>query len=297
VWENTAQAGQIQITKLSGDDNEINGLPKGSPLAGAVFEVYAYKSGNLLDRFASGTDGRAVSKPLPLGRYAVKEVQAPQWYRISDEPMDIEIEFAAQIVKREFLNYSANTGVKIRKVGNYEAMPGDTIKYDFKELQNTSAVPLADFYWRDALPTEAVRLNKIVTGTYNQSLKYKILVTTNKGDTRVIADNLSTTENHAIDCRGAALGLANDEYATSFTLVFGTVKAGFCKVETPSVYVTVNRGLANGREFANKSDIGGKYSGTGEWIVGASNWVVRTVAPAAPIAPAAPAAKLPRTGY
>jgi uncharacterized surface anchored protein len=287
VWENTPQAGQIQITKLSGDDNEQNGLPKGSPLPGAVFEVYAYKSGNLVDRFTSGADGRAVSKPLPLGRYAVKEVQAPQWYRPSAEPLDIEIEFATQIIRREFSNYSANTGVKIKKVGNYEAMPGDTIKYDFKEIANTSAVPLTDFFWRDIIPTDAVRLNRIVTGTYSQSLKYKILATTNKGDTMIVTDNLSTTQNNVIDCRNANLGLAADEYVTGFTLVFGTVKAGFCKVDTPSVYVTVNKNLPNGYEFANKSDIGGRAFGT-EWVVGNSTWLTKTYAQ--PV-------KMPRTGY
>jgi uncharacterized surface anchored protein len=286
VWENTPQMGQIQIMKLSGDDNEVNGLPKGTPLSGAVFEIYNYKSGNLVDRFVSGADGRAVSKPLPIGRYTVKEVQAPAWYRLSTETMDIEVEFATQIIKREFLNYSANTGVKIKKVGNYEAMSGDTIKYEFKEIQNTSTVPLTDFYWRDIVPTDAVRLNKIVTGTYNQSLKYKILVTTNKGDTKVIADNLSTTQNNVIDCRNAALGLRSDEYVTSFTLVFGTVKAGFCKVETPSTYMTVLPNLPNGYEFGNKSDIGGKYGS--EWVVGASSWVTKCYAKNV---------KLPRTGY
>jgi uncharacterized surface anchored protein len=286
VWENTPQAGQIQITKLSGDENEVNGLPKGAPLSGAVFEVYAYKSGNLVDRFISGADGRAVSKPLPLGRYIVKEVQTPQWYKLSTESLDIEIEFATQIIKREFLNYSANTGVKIKKVGNYEAMGGDTIKYDFKEIANTSAVPLTDFFWRDIIPTDAVRLNKIVTGTYNQSLQYKILATTNKGDTMIIADNLSTPQNNVIDCRNANLGLASDEYVTSFTLVFGTVKAGFCKVETPAVYVTVLNNLPNGCEFANKSDIGGKYGS--EWVIGNSTWLTKTYAQ--PV-------KMPRTGY
>jgi uncharacterized surface anchored protein len=84
VWENTPEMGQIQITKLAGDDNEVNGLEKGSPLEGAIFEVYHYKSGNLIDRFVSGTDGRAVSKPLPIGRYVVKEVQAPQWVQAFD---------------------------------------------------------------------------------------------------------------------------------------------------------------------------------------------------------------------
>ena len=286
VWENTPQLGQIQITKKSGDDNEVTGLEKGSPLAGATFEIYEYKSGNLVDRIVSGNDGRAVSKPLPLGRYVVKEVQAPQWYKLSTESLDIEIEFATQIIKRDFLNYAANTGVKIRKTGNYEAMPGDTIRYDIKEVRNTSTVPLTDFYWRDVLPTDAVRLNRIVTGTYNQSLKYKILATTNKGDTIIIADNLSTTKNNAIDCRPAALGLRNDEYITSFTLVFGTVKAGFAEVEKPQVYTTVNMGLANGYQFANKVDVGGKYGS--EWVIGNSTWVTTTYAQ--PV-------KLPRTGW
>jgi hypothetical protein len=286
VWENTPQMGQIQITKLSGDDNEVNGLEKGSPLAGAVFEIYQYKNGNLVDRFVSGADGRAVSKPLPLGRYIVKEVQAPQWYRLSTESMDIEVEFATQIIKREFVNYSANTGVRIRKAGNYEAMPGDTIRYDIKEIANTSSVQLTDFFWRDIVPTDAARLSKIVTGTYSQSLKYKVIATTSKGDTRVIADNLSTTANNVIDCRNAALGLAGDEYITSFSLVFGTVKAGFCQVEVPQVFVTVKTGLANGYEFANKADAGGKYGS--EWVIGNSTWVTKIYAKPS---------KLPRTGY
>jgi hypothetical protein len=200
--------------------------------------------------------------------------------------MDIEVEFATQIIKREFQNFSANTGVTIKKTGVYETMPGNEIRYDFKELRNDSTVPLTDFFWRDVLPTDAVRLTKIVTGTYNQSLKYKVLITTNKGDTRVIADNFSTTKNNVIDCRNAALGLANDEYVTTFTLVFGTVKAGFCKVETPQVYVTVNKNLPNGYEFGNKCDAGGKYSG--EFVIGGSTWVSRVYAPPT---------KLPRTGY
>ena len=286
IWENTPQMGQIQILKLSGDDNEVNGLEKSSPLSGAVFEVYHYKSGNLIERFVSGTDGRAVSKPLPLGRYIVKEVQAPQWYRLSSESIGIEIEFATQIIKREFYNYSANTGVRIRKTGNYETIPGDTIRYDIKEVGNTSSVQLSDFFWRDVISTDAVRLSKIVTGTYNQSLKYKILVTTNKGETRVIADNLSTTENNVVECRNAALGLANDEFVTSFTLVFGTVKAGFSQVQAPQVFVTVNKNLPNGYEFANKVDVGGKYNG--EWVIGGSTWVTTIYAQPT---------KMPRTGY
>ena len=285
-WENTPQMGQIQITKKSGDDNQVNGLPAGTPLSGAVFEVYNHRTGNLIDRFVSGADGRAVSKPLPLGRYTVKEVRAPQWYRISDQALDIEIEFATQIIKHDFLNYSANTGVSIRKTGNNEAMSGDVIPYTIREIRNTSTVPLTDFYWRDTLPVDAVRLTKITTGTYNQALQYKIIATTNKGDTRVIADNLSTTRNNVIDCSNASLGLRSDEFITSVTFVFGTVKAGFAEVEKPQIFVKVQPNLPNGYQFANKCDVGGKYGS--EWVVGNGTWL--TTIYALP-------GKLPRTGY
>lgn len=286
-WENTPEQGQIQVMKKSGDDNQINGLPAGSFLQGAVFEAYDYKTGNLLDRFVSGADGRAVSRPLPLGRIIVKEVQAPSFYSLSSQVLDLEIEYAGQIVKAEFLNYSANTGVAIRKIGNLEAMAGDVISYDIKEVRNTSTVPLTDFFWRDILPVDAVRLTKIVTGTYNQALQYKVMITTNKGDTRVISDNLSTTRNNVIDCSNAALGLKSDEYVTSFTLLFGTVRAGFCQVEQPKIYVQVLSNLPNGYVFANRADIGGKYGQ--EWIIGNTTWqtIIYTGKPGT----------LPRTGY
>ncbi|MDR0859182.1 MAG: hypothetical protein LBN97_09140, partial [Oscillospiraceae bacterium] len=285
-WENTPKLGQIQLTKKSGDDNEVNGLSAGSPLSGAIFEVYDYKTGNLADRFVSGADGRAISKPLPLGRYLVKEVQSPQWYKLSTEVSDIEIEFAGQIIKRDFLNYSANTGVTIEKIGNIEAMSGDEIKYTFRTIRNDSTVPLTDFYWRDTLPVDAVRLTKIVTGTYNQSLKYKIIATTNSGGSMIIADNLSTTKSTTLDCTNAALGLGSNEYITSVTFMFGTVKAGFSQVLTPQVFVKVQPNLANAYKFANKSDIGGKYQT--EWIVGNSVWTTSVYAKSKP---------LPRTGY
>jgi uncharacterized repeat protein (TIGR01451 family) len=287
-WENVPEMGQVQIIKKSGDDNEINGLPAGSPLAGATFEIYEYKSGNLVDRFVSGSDGRAVSKPLPLGRYTIKEVAAPQWYKVSDKTLDITIEFATQILKMEVLNYSANTGVYIKKTGPAECMPGDTIKYDIREVRNTGTVPLTDFYWRDSLPVDAARVTKLVTGTYNQSLKYKVIAVTNKGETKVVADNLSTTRNNVIDFSNASLGLRNDEYIVSFTLIFGTVKAGFCQVEAPQVYVKVLAGLPNGYQFANKADCGGKYGR--EWVLSNSTTVCTVYNPTLP-------GKLPRTGY
>jgi len=66
VWENWPIAGQIQIQKVYGDDNQHNGLPAGSPLAGAVFEIFEARTGNLVDRIMSNDRGMAVSRPLPI---------------------------------------------------------------------------------------------------------------------------------------------------------------------------------------------------------------------------------------
>ena len=86
--------------------------------------------------------------------------------------------------------------------------PGDP--YTFKDIGNNSTVPLDSFYWRDTLPTDAVRLDKIITGTYSARLNYKVVFQTNLNDTqRVLADNLNTQKNYTLDASPAALGLAS----------------------------------------------------------------------------------------
>ena len=81
-WENTPITGQIQIIKRSADYNPTNGLPAGTLLEGAVFEIYD-KAGNLVDTIKSDSRGLAVSKQLPLSRYSVREVKAPANYGIN----------------------------------------------------------------------------------------------------------------------------------------------------------------------------------------------------------------------
>jgi len=199
----------------------------------------------------------------------------------------VEIEFSSQILKYEFTNESANLGVAIKKTGPVETMPGQQIKYEFKTIQNQSTVPLSDFFFRDIIPVNAVKLDKVITGTYNQSLRYKIMYKTNKNDYRVMADNLSTTNNNAIDASAASLGLYSDEYVTEIMFVFGNVKAGFCQVENPYIFCTVKSNITNITEFANKSDIGGTHNG--EWIISSSSWVTKLFINKPPV--------LPRTGY
>lgn len=285
-WKNTPILGQIQIIKTSADDNPINGLPAGTLLEGAVFEIYD-KAGNVVDTIRSDSRGRAVSKPLPLSRYTVREVAAPDYYAINPTVMNAYLEYEGQIVTFEVEDNSVATGVNIKKTGPAQVVSGQPIQYAITGLGNTSTVPLTSFYWRDALPGQ-VTLTRLVTGTYNQSLAYKIVYKTNlSGDTyRTLADNLSTTRNYVLDASPTALGLAANEKVTEFMYVFGQVKAGFAQVETPYIHGTVAQGLTNNASFVNVADVGGLYNG--QWIMGVSRWVTTVYAKPEP---------LPRTGY
>ena len=285
-WSNTAECGQIQVIKKSANDNPINGLPAGTLLEGAVFEIYD-KAGNVVDTIKSDRNGRAVSKTLPLSRYTVREIKAPANYSINPTVMTAYLEFNGQIVTFEVQNTSVSTGVSIKKTGPVQAVPGQPIRYVFSQIKNSSNVALDSFYWRDQLPAQ-VTLSKIVTGSYNQPLSYKVVYKTNlSGDYRTLADNLSTSKVYVLDARPAVLGLAANERVTEVMFVFGNVKAGFAQVETPYIYATARSGLANNASVVNVADVGGLYNG--QWIQAVSRWLTTVYTKTT--------VKLPKTGY
>ena len=285
-WSNTAECGQIQIIKKSANDNPINGLPAGTLLEGAVFEIYD-KAGNVVDTIKSDRNGRAISKTLPLSRYTIREIKAPANYSINPTVMTAYLEFNGQIVTFEVQNTSVSTGVSIKKTGPVQAVPGQPIRYVFSQIKNSSNVALDSFYWRDQLPAQ-VTLSKIVTGSYNQPLSYKVVYKTNlSGDYRTLADNLSTSKVYVLDARPAVLGLAANERVTEVMFVFGNVKAGFAQVETPYIYATARSGLANNSGIVNVADVGGLYNE--QWIQAVSRWLTTVYTKTT--------VKLPKTGY
>ena len=130
-WENTPITGQIQITKTSADYNSVNGWPAGTPIPGTEFEIYNARTGNLVDTVETDKNGVASSRPLPLGRYKIVESKAADFYGLDKTPIEVEIEFAGQIVKVAMTNKSLYTNVSIQKTGYVEVMPGQQIRYDF----------------------------------------------------------------------------------------------------------------------------------------------------------------------
>ena len=287
-WQNTPITGQIQVTKVSADYNAMNGWPAGTPIPNTVFEIYNARTNRLVDTIKTDKNGLAVSKPLPLARYKIVESKAAEFYGLDKTPIEVEIEYAGQIVKASMTNKSLSTNVSIKKTGYVEVMPGQLVRYNFAGIANNSTTALGSFYWRDTLPVKAVRLQTIYTGTWNTPGNYKIVYRTNLSrDTwRTLADNLSTSKNYVLDASPAALGLAANEYVTEFMAAFGIVPANFRQVEAPRVDCKALAKLTGGTQFVNQADAGGVYNG--QWIMATSRWVTRIYAPSKP---------LPRTGY
>ena len=284
-WKNVPVTGQIQIIKRSADYNPTNGLPAGTLLEGVVFEIYD-KAGNLVDTIRSDSRGLAVSKPLPLSRYTIREVKAPANYGVNETELTAYLEHEGQIVKFEVTNKSLTTGVSITKTGPKEIMAGQPVRYTFSGIANSSNVRLDSFYWRDTLPAE-VRLDTVVTGTYNFPGTYKITYRVNGGEYRTLADNLSTSKNYTLAASATALGLASNERVTEVMFVFGQAPAGFAQVEKPYLHCTAVANLAS-TSFVNVADVGGVYNG--QWVQAVSRWV--TTVYGKPVIPT-----LPRTGY
>ena len=283
-WENTPITGQIQIIKRSADYNPTNDLPAGTLLEGAVFEIYD-KTGNLVDTIKSDSRGLAVSKQLPLSRYSVREVKAPANYGINEEVLTAYLEYEGQILRFEVTDKSLSTGVSITKTGPKEVVSGQPVNYTFSGIANTSNVRLDSFYWRDTLPAQ-VRLNTVVTGTYNFPGTYKITYRVNGGEYRTLADNLSTAQNYTLAASPTALGLAANERVTEIMFVFGQAPAGFAQVEQPALKCTAINGLTAGSSFVNIADVGGVHND--QWVQAISRWVTTVYGKTEP---------LPRTGY
>ena len=279
LWENSKTQGQIQIIKKSADYNPITGKPAGSLLEGAIFEITRADTGVVVDRIVSDYRGVAASGPLPIGRYKIREITAPDYYQLNTTEFEVQLKVPNDVVQVEVLNNTANISTSVKKQGNTTVTPGQQMRYDFYDICNLSNVPLENFYWHDQIPTDAVRLNVIHTGTWNQpGLTYKVTYKTNLNSSyRDLATGLLSTQSYDLDCSASRLGLASNEYITDFRFEFGTVKAGFREENRPMILVTVLPNLANGYRFANRTDVGGKYND--KWFTSDYTWVTEICGP------------------
>ena len=290
VVENTPVLGQIQVVKKSSQNNPVTNQLKGSLLQGAVFEVENAETGRIVDTIASDSRGIAASNPLPLGRYFVREIKAPRFYQLNTQKVEVKLKVEGDVVRIEMYNDAASIKTSIKKTGNYTVDAGDNMRYDITNVANQSNVPLDNFFWHDRIPTDAVRVGTITTGTYNARVWYKITYKTNKNGYRVLADNLLSTNRYSFKVDSGSLKLAIGEYVTDIRYEFGTVPTGFKMTEKATVYVYVPSYMGNGYNITNRVDCGGSYQG--EWDSSTSAWVTRIHR-----APIYTKPTLPKTGY
>jgi len=288
TWENTPQKGQIVITKRSADYNALTGLPAGSPLAGASFEVYNM-TGNLMDKMVSAENGVAASKPLPTGVYMIKEVSAPRYYAVNTKELYAEIRHNGDIVKFEFLDNSIDLNLTIDKKGANQISPGQTIAYELYNIKNQSSAVLENFYIHDRIPTDAARVTKIVTGTYSERLYYNITYKTNYKDYRVLAENLLTKNSYEYSLHPNVLGLAAGEYVTDVRLEFTKASPGFQSLENMTVFCEVMPTIPKDYKVVNRADCGGRYGN--EWESANTSWTTIVWKQDTPKTP------LPKTGW
>ena len=259
--ENERIKGQIRIIKTSEDDNFINKEKAGTPISNVKFEIYD-SNRNKVDEIITEKDGTAITKMLDKGHYYILEVESGEWYLLNTKEFEVDIEYHKQIVDVKITNESEKPDIEIEKTGIIQTTANQEIKYDFK-FKNTGNVPLSNFTWIDELPTDYVRITKLITGTYNQDLNYNIYYKTNLNDYKLLAENLNTKTNHYIDF--ANLDIADNEYVTNFKIDFGTVDVDFTSEVNPYIFVKTLDTVKNEDVFTNTTRIEGNNKGYLVW--------------------------------
>jgi len=287
VIENRLMVGRIQITKVSSGFNDLTKDREGAGLRGATFEIYNNRM-ELVDTITTeGRQGIATSKPLPLGVYGIVEVSSPDYFLTDREMFYAEIKIHDDLIRFRVLNDPVDLEVSVEKRGIAEVQPGNVMYYELRDIRNSSNVPLREFYLRDILPTEAVRLQKIWTGVWSERVSMELQIRTNLSpNLRTVRRNLLSTTNNEIDV--STLGLAGGEFVTEFRLVFGEVQPGFHETTAPRLEVRVLDTATHGMKFTNRVDVGGRY--LDKWVYETGGWTTSVWGRPQPRGP------LPRTG-
>lgn len=199
-----------------------------------------------------------MTKELLKGKYKILEVDCPDYYILTDVVFNAEIVKHQEIVNIEIENENVDIDVEVTKKGFVETQSKDSIYYDFSNIHNKSNISLDNFTWSDSLPTNALRANRIYTGTWNENLTYSVWYKKNLSDDYImLVDGLSTQTNNEV--KFSNVELKNGEFITDFEFRFGTVKADFKEIEQPRLYCDMLENLPNGFIFVNHTKVSGNY--------------------------------------
>ncbi|WP_142402239.1 SpaA isopeptide-forming pilin-related protein [Bacillus wiedmannii] len=118
--------GQLEITKVDANDT-------GKTLAGAVFEIW--KDGTKIDTLTTNKNGKAISKKLEPGDYILKEVHAPEGYKLSDKEIKFKISNEKVEVKNLEITNEKEQEKGPEKPGEETEKPGEETEKPGEETE------------------------------------------------------------------------------------------------------------------------------------------------------------------
>ncbi|MFE5345283.1 collagen binding domain-containing protein [Bacillus cereus] len=118
--------GQLEITKVDANDT-------GKILAGAVFEIW--KDGSKIDTLTTNKNGKAISKKLEPGDYILKEVHAPEGYKLSDKETKFKISNEKVEVKNLEITNEKEQDKGPEKPGEETEKPGEETEKPGEETE------------------------------------------------------------------------------------------------------------------------------------------------------------------
>ncbi len=253
TFENELIKGTLEITKIDAKNKDIK-------LKDAVFEVFN-ENDELVDTLKTDENGKATSKLLKKGTYYIKETNSGSvYYLLNTDTFKFEIVNHNEIVPVTIKNEPTDTKVTVDKEGDIETRPDEIVHYTFSNIANESNTYLDKFKWYDYIPTDAVRLENINTGIWNQDLTYNVYYKTNKSEDYIVfKGNLSTQENYLLDF--TTLEFSEDEYITETCFDFGKVDIGFRESTSPTMECRTLETVENNSTFTNYTKTVGNYYG------------------------------------
>ncbi len=271
-YTNPRQKVRIAITKQDAQN--------GTVLSGAVFGLYAgedlisaqdkvvVKAGTLIatSETTLNKEGQiqdAIFAPdLPLAHYYVKELSAPAGYKLSSEKLELDASYQMDQRGLIFLtgiikNIPVNPRLRVEESTIALTQASDIYKATVDMVKNDTENPLEQFTLTDSFPEQAWP-TELWTGTYNQSLAYKVEYQTNVDDEWVLwAKDLDTQTNHHLEVPKELLG--EEEHIQSFRMLYGTVDGGFSKEVSPA-YMVQTKASATG-SIPNAIELTGEEDG------------------------------------
>lgn len=254
--KNEKKKGQIQIIKLSSMDSPLLEIKKGDVIKGVTFEIYD-SNNQLVDKIITNENGQAISRKLEIGRYRIKETNTTEQYLFQTKEFFINIENNNEIKILQIENDPIIPKIEIKKTGQQETSKNQEMAYEF-EIKNTGNSMLNQFTWTEYIPYEQVKITKMMTGTYNTNLDYKIYYKTNKKDYCFLQD-VSSAINTYIDF--TKIKLSKNEVITEIKVEYGTVPVGFETTTLPNILVKVNEKVKPEDTIINRTTLTGEVQG------------------------------------